>query len=88
MLIELRQAVNSLAAAAGATVPYTKTELQLSSLQNQTIRADYLTSLMQKINDAREAAGIPLDAQWTVTPAPNAFIIDRSYVDDLRNALK
>lgn len=89
MLIELRQAVNTLADAAGITpAPYSAEELLLSSLQNQGIQASYLTTLMTKINSVRTNAAIGMSsASFTTTPASNV-LIHRSFVEDLRNALQ
>lgn len=89
MIIELRQAVNTLADAAGITpAPFSSGELLLSSLQNQNIQASYLTTLMTKINSVRTNAAIGMtSASFTTAPASNV-LIHRSFVEDLRNALQ
>ena len=89
MLIELRQAANSLAVAAGiSSMPYSSGDLLLSSLQGQTIQNEYLTDLMTKINSVRTngLVNIPT-ATWSNAP-DNDEIITRTFVEQLRDALQ
>lgn len=89
MLIELRQAANSLAAAAGiSSMPYSSGDLQLSSLQGQPIEDEYLTDLMSKINSVRTNSLINIPAaSWSNEPE-HREIITRTFVEQLRNALQ
>jgi hypothetical protein len=89
MLIELRQAANALATAAGiSTMPFTTPETQLSSLQGLPIQNEYLTDLMTKINSVRTNSLIGMAAAtWSNTPDSNE-IITRTFVEQLRAALQ
>lgn len=89
MLIELRQAANSLATAAGiATMPFTSTETELSLLRGLTIQNEYLTDLMTRINSVRTNSLVGLPAvNWVNEPGNNEVIV-RSFVEELRNALQ
>lgn len=89
MLIELRQAANALATAAGiSTMPFTSTETQLSSLQGLTIQNEYLTDLMTKINSVRTNSLIGISAATWSNQPDNNEIITRTFVEQLRNALQ
>lgn len=86
-LIELRQAVNALCDAAGASQEFMSSELQLSDLQGRVIRAEHFTSLMTHINNIRTnpLVGVPA-ALFTDTPGANGTV-KRQHLQSLRDAL-
>ena len=85
-LIELRQAVNALCEAADSTDEYVASDLQLSALQGNTIRASDFTDLMQRINNARAKAGVGT-ASFGGTPAIGA-VIQAQHLQSLRDAIQ
>ena len=87
-LIELRQAVNALCDAAGASQEYPPSELQLSAIQGTVVRAQDFISLMTHINNIRTNALIGVAAaSFTDTPAVNGTI-NRQHVQGLRDELR
>ena len=87
-LIELRQAVNALCDAVGASVDFQPSDLLLSALQGQQIAAADFTSLMTHINNIRTNPLIGLGAaSFTNTPTAGS-VIQVQHLQSLRDAIQ
>lgn len=87
-LVELRQAVNALSDAVGASRQFTSEEVQLTALKGTTVKAADFTSLMSKANAVRTHALLAIGAAaFSATPAQGA-VVNRGQLQTLRDALR
>jgi hypothetical protein len=85
-LIELRQALNTLCDIAGMPPVYAAADLQLSALQGQTVAALHFTSLLDHMNTARGALGMPSVSYIQAPQIGSAIAVQ--HVSALRSSLR
>ena len=85
-ITELRKAVNTLRDINGSGAIYSASDINPNDLRGQAVDDGHFTTLMDNLNLARQAAGLPT-FPWGTTPAsPNE--IDDAQMTTLRTALK
>lgn len=87
-VIELRQAVNAIAAAAGLAAEYPSASLQLSSLVGHAFAANDLVDLQTHLNHVRTNAAYGLAPVTFVLQPASGGLIKASAVEDLRNGVR
>lgn len=85
-LTELRSAVNGLLAIGGQAAAYTTPDLDPNNLRGQGYDDNHFVTLMQNLNTARTASGLPSLSFGTLPAAPNG--VYGNQIVDLRNGLK
>lgn len=84
-ITELRAAVNGLLSIAGQSAVYSSAQLDPTNLRQQAVDEDHLANLLQNLNTARVAAGLP-----TISLSPPVFDtpVTAAYLASIRSGLK
>jgi len=83
-LVSIRNATNALCDLIGAAPQYQPSEL---SLAGQTVGASHFTTTFDRLNVARQSAGLP-QITWTVVTPQTGNTVTRTPIADLRAGIK